>query len=215
MEAPRTLNDDDASAQIAPVLVETDIGLSDRTPEQRAENGRALLREIVETVALFAVIFTLARLTIGNYSILGKSMEPNYYQDERLLVDRVSPRLGFLQRGDIVIAHSPREVETELIKRLIGKPGDEIELRENTVFVNGTALTEPYLPPGADSGPRDATQTKWTLGENEYFLLGDNRSQSQDSRSFGTVQSTNIVGRALIIYYPFDRFQFVQHHDYP
>ncbi len=180
-----------------------------------SENGRELLREIVETVALFAVIFTLARLTIGNYSILGRSMEPNYYQDERLLVDRITPRLGFLDRGDVVIAHSPREADTELIKRLIGKPGDTVELRENRIYVNGTALEEPYLPDGADSGPRDKQQAQWTLGENEYFLLGDNRSQSADSRSFGTIQSSNIVGRALLVYFPFDRFQFVKHHDYP
>ena len=115
------------------------------TAQSASVMGAAILREIVETVALFAVIFTLARMTIGNYSIIGQSMEPNYHETQRLLVDRVSPRLGWLQRGDIVIVHSPVQEDIELIKRLIGKPGDTIELRDNRVLVNGEALDEPYL----------------------------------------------------------------------
>ena len=112
----------------------------------KAATSRAILREIVETVALFAIIFTVARFSIGNFIIIGQSMEPNYHQDQRLLVDRISPMLGWLQRGDVVILHSPNE-EIDLIKRLIGQPGDTIELRDNQVYVNGQRLAEPYLPP--------------------------------------------------------------------
>ena len=174
--------------------------------------SRTILREIVETIALFALVFTVARVAIGNYSILGQSMEPNYHQEERLLVDKVTPRLFGLNRGDIVIVHSPAQ-DIELIKRLIGKPGDTIELRDNRVFVNGEVLNEPYLPPGANSGPTRET-SKWTLGENEYFIMGDNRSFSQDSRVFGPVKIENIIGRALVLYWPFNNLQIVQHYNY-
>lgn len=181
--------------------------------EASAASGAAILREIVETVALFAVIFTLARMTIGNYAIIGRSMEPNYHESERLLVDRIAPRVGWLERGDVVIVESPSEKGIELIKRLIGVPGDVIELRDGRVVVNGTALEEPYLPPGADSGPRSGAAA-WTLGEDQYFIMGDNRSFSQDSRMLGPVGSELIVGRALIVYWPFENRAIVRHAEY-
>ncbi len=203
----------------APVAPEDASGLENAAKSETdllnsGESGRAILREIVETVALFAVIFTLARMTIGNYSIVGQSMEPNYQENQRLLVDRVSPRLDWLRRGDVIIVRSPDDGNTELIKRLVGRPGDQIELRDNRVVVNGQVLEEPYLAPGADSGPRDAARSEWTLGADEYFVMGDNRRFSKDSRLFGPVGSGNIAGRALVVYWPFEKFQFVKHHEY-
>jgi len=180
--------------------------------EPRGSASRAILREIVETVALFVVVFTIARFAIGNYSILGQSMEPNYREDQRLLVDKITPHLFGYNRGDIVIVHSPMQ-DIELIKRLIGKPGDTIELRDNRVYVNGEPLNEPYLPPNANSGPTRG-DFKWTLGTDEYFIMGDNRSFSQDSRSFGPVSADRIVGRALLLYWPLSDLHFVQHYAY-
>jgi len=181
-------------------------------PENKGVAGRAILREIVETVALFAIVFVIARFAIGNYSILGQSMEPNYHQDERLLVDKVTPRAFGFNRGDIVIVHSPIQ-DIELIKRLIGRPGDTIELRDNSVYVNGKPLNEPYLPLNANSGPT-REQSKWALGPDQYFIMGDNRSFSQDSRAFGPVASSNIVGRALILYWPIKEAHLVDHYTY-
>lgn len=176
--------------------------------------GRAVLREIVETIALFAVIFTIARVTIGNFIIIGQSMEPNYHEQQRLLVDRVSHTLGWLQRGDVVILHSPDE-PIDLIKRLIGLPGDVVEIRDNHVFVNGVQLNEPYLPADADTGRGLAEgRSTWTLGPNEYLMMGDNRSASKDGRYFGPVTYDKLIGRALVVYYPFKDFTVVQHHKY-
>lgn len=200
-----------APAEASPAQVEMPAPADAQVPEP-AHTGRIILREIAETVALFAIVFTVARFAIGNYSIVGQSMEPNYHQDQRLLVDKVMPRLVGYNRGDIVIVHSPNQ-PIELIKRLIGKPGDTVELRDNRVFVNGEALNEPYLPPGASSGPQSGSAS-WTLGEDEYFIMGDNRTHSQDSRSFGPVKSENIVGRALVLYWPFSDAQVVQHFAY-
>ncbi len=180
--------------------------------QNKGASGRAVLREIVETVALFAIVFAVARFAIGNYSILGQSMEPNYHQDQRLLVDKVTPQVFGYSRGDIVIVHSPSQ-DIELIKRLIGKPGDTIELRDNIVYVNNQPLNEPYLPPNANSGPTRETTT-WTLGPDQYFIMGDNRSFSQDSRVFGAVGASNIVGRALVLYWPLKDAHLVQHSAY-
>jgi signal peptidase I len=179
--------------------------------------GKAVLREIVETVVLFAVIFTVARFAIGNFIIIGTSMEPNYHEDQRLLVDRLAPKLGWLQRGDVVVLHSPSQDEPtiDLIKRLIGLPGDTIEIRDNQIFVNGAVLPEPYLPAGADtSRGLPGGQSQWVLGPGEYLVLGDNRSASKDGRYFGPVNDSLLIGRALVVYYPFSDFRLVQHHKY-
>lgn len=183
-----------------------------------AQIGRAVLREIVETIALFAVIFTVARVTVGNFIIIGQSMEPNYHEQQRLLVDRVSHTLGWLQRGDVVILHSPdvdEPIPIDLIKRLIGLPGDVVEIRDNHVFINGQQLNEPYLPADADTGRNlPEGRSTWTLGADEYLMMGDNRSASKDGRYFGPVKYDNLIGRALIVYYPFKDFTVVQHHTY-
>ncbi len=179
--------------------------------------GKAVLREIVETVVLFAVIFTVARFAIGNFIIIGTSMEPNYHEDQRLLVDRIAPMLGWLQRGDVVVLHSPSQDEPtiDLIKRLIGLPGDTIEIRDNKILVNGTELPEPYLPAGADtSRGLPGGQSQWILGPGEYLVLGDNRSASKDGRYFGPVNNSHLIGRALVVYYPFSDFHLVQHYKY-
>lgn len=184
------------------------------TPTEQQEQvrglGRGALREIIETIALFAIVFVLARAMIGNYSILGQSMEPNYHENQRLLVDKVTPYLFGYNRGDIVIARSPVQ-DIELIKRLVGKPGDVVEIRGSHVFVNGHMLDEPYLPPGVTTEPTRAA-TSWILGEDEYFLLGDNRTFSQDSRAFGPVPASHLVGRAWLLYWPLSDLHLVQHY---
>ena len=206
---------ENAEPEAQPVALNQSTYSTQSVEETRnAHVGRAVLREIVETIALFAVIFTIARVTIGNFIIIGQSMEPNYHQDERLLVDRISPTLGWLQRGDVIILHSPRE-SIDLIKRLIGLPGETVEIHDNHVFVNGAQLDEPYLPPNADtSRGLENGRSSWTLGSDEYLVMGDNRSASSDGRYFGPVNTANLIGRALLVYYPFKNFMVVKHHKY-
>jgi signal peptidase I len=212
-EMPLTAPDAAASETRAPnPLIET--APINKPSTANSQIGRAVLREIVETIALFAVIFTVARVTIGNFIIIGQSMEPNYHQEQRLLVDRISPALGWLQRGDVIILHSPDE-PIDLIKRLIGLPGDTVEIHDNHVFVNGQQLNEPYLPPDADTGRGLAEgRNTWTLAADEYLMMGDNRSASKDGRYFGPVKYEKLIGRALLVYYPFKDFTVVQHHKY-
>ncbi len=162
------------------------------------DNVRLLLREIVETVVLALLIFSLIRVVVQNFRIEGFSMEPNLHQGQYLIVNKAVYRwMHEPERGDIVVFEYPRAPDRDFIKRVIGLPGETVEVRDGTVFINGVMLDEPYLSEHtrANVAPR-------TLGPGEYFVLGDNRDNSSDSRSWGPLPQENIIGKAWISYWP-------------
>jgi signal peptidase I len=130
-----------------------------------------------------------------------------------VLVDKLTPRLDVYKRGDIVVFTPPNDWapddQTPFIKRVIGVGGDEVEIRDGLVYVNGTALEEPYLfadAPGDPPQPTVAGQDSWVIPAGELFLMGDHRANSADSRSFGPVPIANIIGRAWLRYWPINVF---------
>lgn len=155
------------------------------------------LRELVETLLLTLVIFLLIRFGVQNFRIEGYSMEPNFHDGEFLLVNKVVYMLHPPERGDVIVLMYPPVPSRDFIKRVIGLPGDRIEIVNGKVYVNGELLDEPYpLNEGSYSyGPV-------TVGEGEYFVLGDNRNNSSDSHSWGMLPGRNIVGKAWIFYWP-------------
>jgi len=155
-----------------------------------------LLREIVDTAILTAVVFLLVNAATSRFQIESVSMQPSLFEGERLIVDKISYRLGAPQRGDIVVFTIVGEPK-DLIKRVIGLPGDTIEIAEGVVYIDGLRLDEPYVE--LRSG--DAYSAR-KLGTDEYFVMGDNRGNSRDSRVFGPIQLSSIVGRAWLIYWP-------------
>lgn len=176
-----------------------------------------LLRELLETAVLIGLVYTLVNLASVRFYIEGPSMQPNFYAGQFLIVSRVHYLLAEPQRGEIVVFDPPgddNQVDDPLlIKRLIGLPGDTVELRDGQVYINGVALNEPYLKePCQGSRCRDAV---WQLGANEYFLMGDNRNNSRDSRVFGPVTRDRIVGEAIIRYWPPSDWGIVIHYRYP
>lgn len=159
-------------------------------------------REILSTVFMMIAIFALVELATPRFYVDGRSMEPNFEDGQRLIVSRVNYLFIQPQRGDIVVFNKPRSPVTEspLIKRVIGLPGDTVSIRDAQVILNGVPLDEPYI-----NEPCTAYSCKdgdWELGPNEYFVMGDNRNHSNDSRSFGTIHLENIIGEALIRYWP-------------
>ncbi len=166
-----------------------------------------LLREIIETALLTAIIFLVVNAVIGRFRIESVSMQPNLYEGEYVIVDKVSYSLRGPQRGDIIVFE--KVGQPDLIKRVIGLPGDTVEVRNTQVFVNGTALDEPYIanPPNYAFGPVQVEPGR-------YFVLGDNRSNSSDSHVWGTVSGDTIVGKAWIIYWPPPNWQIVPHYSY-
>ncbi len=169
------------------------------TTAETATNWRALAREFAETIVLTLLIFLIMRALVQNYRIEGYSMEPNLHEQQYLIVNKVAYYLGEPERGDIVVFEYPYGPETDYIKRVIGVPGDTVECRPNEILVNGQVINEPYNP-----NPWTYTCVEQTMGEDEYFVLGDNRSQSSDSHKWGAVERKFIIGKAWISYWPID-----------
>lgn len=163
---------------------------------------RHLLGETLETIVMIALLVTLVNLACGRFVVDGSSMAPNFETGQFILVSRVHYLIEEPQRGDIIVFHYPNGPEDDYIKRVIGTPGDVIELRDQQVYVNGTMLSEPYI--NEPCTPRACPDRTWDLGANEFFVMGDNRNHSTDSRSFGPVERRFIVGEALLRYYPIE-----------
>jgi signal peptidase I len=158
------------------------------------------LREVLETILpavliAFLINFFLAQAT----QVHGQSMEPTLHSDQRLVVEKVSYRFHGPRRGDVIVLKSPQQSSELLIKRVIGLPGEAVEIRQGRVYINGEEWDEPYLErsPGGNWGPIIVPPL-------HVFVLGDNRSFSNDSRAFGMVPIENIVGRAWVSYWPFN-----------
>ena len=167
----------------------------------------SLLREIIETVLLTAIIFLIVNTATGRFRIEGQSMEPNLHDGEYVLIDKVSYVLHPPERGDVVVLLRPGE--KDFIKRIIGLPGDTVEIKNGQVLVNGIVLDEPYIaePTRQNVGARQ-------VEPNRYFVMGDNRNNSSDSRSFGTIAAQDIVGRAWIVYWPPSAWGGIPHYTY-
>ncbi len=189
---------------------------------------KAALRDIFETLILTAVIFLIVQSVVKNFKVEGTSMEPTLHDNEFLLVDKavywsVNPAAAqrffpnakveegtgrvYLfhgpQRGDIIVFRYPHDPSRDFIKRVIGLPGDVVEVRNEHVYVNGRALVEPYIL----AAPR-YTMAPVRVPPGQYFVLGDNRNDSSDSHVWGTVPWYDIVGQAWVSYWPLGDWQF-------
>lgn len=131
-------------------------------------------------------------------------MEPTFYTDDHIFVSKLTYKLRPIQRGDVVVTHSPRNPDIELIKRVIGLPGDKLLFREGSVYLNGMLLQEKYLAddtPVWDGGYIKEDQAI-TIPPESLFIMGDNRPRSSDSREFGPIPTSSVVGHVFFRYYP-------------
>lgn len=155
------------------------------------------VRAFVETI-IFPIIFALLIIHfVGQASVVhGQSMEPNLHTDQRLIIEKISYRFYSPERGEIVVLNVD-DSDLPLIKRVVGLPGETIQIQNNQVFINGRLLDEPYLPatPQQSYGPIE-------IPSDHLFVMGDNRLHSRDSRSFGPVPINQIVGRAWLSIWP-------------
>jgi signal peptidase I len=156
-----------------------------------------VLRDVIETMLLVAIAFLVINALIGRFRIEQVSMEPNLHEGEYVIVDKVSYSLRPPERGEIVVLKNPSPSAPDLIKRIVGLPGETVEVRSEGVYINGQPLSEPYV-----QQPMGTIQAAVTLAADQYFVMGDNRGNSQDSRYFGSRPIGDIVGRAWIIYWP-------------
>ncbi|MBA7692052.1 Signal peptidase IB [subsurface metagenome] len=158
---------------------------------------KAFLREIVITLAIAAVIIIAFTVSVQTFGVYMSSMEPSFYEGQRLLVNKAAYIFGDPQRGDVAIFHAPGNRQGDYIKRVIARPGDTVEVKDGAVYVNGFKLDEPYIksPPGY-------TLEEQKIPENMYFVLGDNRNNSDDSHSGWLVPRQNMIGKAWLSVWP-------------
>lgn len=179
------------------------------TPRVRLPRPRlrrpSLLRELLNNVFFIAAALILSEIAFPRSSISGPSMQPNLWAGQHLLISRVDYLFGDPQFLDIAVFDPPDASDDMLIKRVIGVPGDIIEIRDLLVYRNGVLLEEPYFV-NKPCEPVKCPNRTWTLGEDEYFMMGDNRNHSNDSRAFGPISRERIVGKALWRYLPLDQF---------
>ncbi|MYC31033.1 MAG: signal peptidase I [Chloroflexi bacterium] len=182
----------------------------------------AVVREILEALALAIVVFILIQASAQNFRVEGSSMAPTLEGQQYLLVNKLayfnfdverfsriipfwkvdkssesrpfrSPRFG-----EIIVFRFPGEPKRDFVKRVIGLPGDRIEIVDGRVAINGAVYSEPYV-----NGPFSTNMASITMKEGEYFVMGDNRAHSNDSRSWGPVPEKNVVGKVWLVYWPF------------
>lgn len=164
------------------------------------------LSEAVETVVPAVLIALLINLFLAQATrVYGQSMEPNLHSDQRLVVEKLSYNFHVPQRGDIVVLKVPNTGSGLLIKRVIGLPGEKVEIKNGRVHINDRPLEEPYL---SHQSQRDMTAI--VVPPEHVFVLGDNRGFSNDSRSFGPVPLDHVVGRAWFSYWPLDQIGFLE-----
>jgi signal peptidase I len=172
-------------------------------PELNFEKRYRLLREIIETIVLTLLMFLVIRFAIQNFNVDGTSMEPNLHNTELILVDKWTYLFHPPARGDVIVFVAPPHPDMDYVKRVIGLPGDVITIRNTTVIVDGVTLNETYVAPqnqGNLFAYKNITNLKVPPGD--YFVLGDNRAVSSDSRDWGFVPQANIIGRAAFVYWP-------------
>ncbi len=160
---------------------------------------------LVKSFDIVLVVGLIFRaLVIQPFVVDGVSMEPNFHDKEALLVDKITYKFREPQKGEVTIFQAPQKPSEDYIKRIVATPGETVIITNGKVFINGYLLEEPYLSNGTQTQTSENIFRK-TLKPNEYFVMGDNRSNSSDSREWGVVPKVNIIGRALIAIYPFNQ----------
>ncbi len=163
-----------------------------------------ILREVLITIILALIIFFAARATIQTYIVVMTSMEPSFHEGQRLVVNKVVYIFGEPERGDVVVFRAPNQEHDDFIKRVIALPGDTVEVKNGAVYINGVRLDEPYI-----KSPPSYNMAEMKVPEDSYFVLGDNRNNSNDSHYGWLLPRENIIGKAWLSTWPPDNWGLV------
>jgi signal peptidase I len=179
-------------------------------PLASSPRQKSFLRDTLEIVFLALVLYVVIQYAVQTVHVLGSSMYATLHDNDLLVASKISYKLHPPQRGDIVVFKPPDEASRDFIKRIIALPGERIHITKGVVYINGQVLREPYLP------------EKWTYNDNwpasgqdqlippdQYFVMGDNRNHSSDSRTFGPIELNSILGKAEIRIWPLGELGFL------
>ena len=173
----------------------------------------AFILDFIETIVVSLAIFAVVYLFLFQpHQVDGRSMEPNFHDKEYILTDKISYRFGEPKRSDVVVFHSPQDERIDFIKRIIGVPGDSLQIKGGYLYINGTKIEENYInDPGQVAQGRFLKEgAKVDVPAGQFFVMGDNRLHSSDSREWGFVTRDEIVGRAFFRYWPVAQFGVLQ-----
>ena len=161
-------------------------------------------RELIEDVILAVVLYFAIDFCIGRFRVENVSMETTFTEGELVMVNKLNYKFSEPRRGDVVIFHAPTEPGKDYIKRLIGLPGDHIEIKDSQLYINGEAVEEPWLHEAIEY------EGEWDVPEGQYFVLGDNRNHSSDSHVWGCVPRENLIGNAFFRYWPLSHISVIK-----
>ena len=177
-------------------------------PDESSKSSQSLkqfLVDLLETIVLAVVLFFAINAVSARVRVDGFSMLPTLQDGEYVLVNRMAYRNDLPVRGDIIVFVSPQSPDLDLIKRVIGLPGDTVKISNGKVQVNGQMLNEPYI------AAAPIYNGEWNVPEGNLFVLGDNRNDSSDSHAWGLLPLENVIGKAILIYWPIPEWNFIQH----
>lgn len=182
-------------------------------PRKIAAIGMDFLETVVVALSIFVVVYLFL---IQPHEVKGSSMEPTFHNNEYILTDKISYRFADPQRGDIIIFKAPNNPEVDYIKRIIGIPGDRVKIDGGEVYINDQRLDERYITETTILIPggllREGIQI--TIVPDTFFVMGDNRTHSSDSREFGPIDRSSIIGRAFVRYWPLNVFGIIHSFNY-
>jgi len=206
----------DAEYKAQPEMSEMDKMMTE-SPKTANTGPLAFVVEIVKVGLIALVIILPVRyFLIKPFYVNGASMEPTYYNREYLIIDEISYRFNLPQRGDVIVFRYPEDRSQFFIKRIIGLPGERVVIKNGDVMIyndentDAMVLREPYL----SDDTKTVIDTDATMAADEYFVLGDNRNESLDSRRFGKLNKKDIIGRTWLRGWPIDRIGILSHYKY-
>lgn len=174
-------------------------------PSQDIQSVKRFFVDLLETIVLAVVLFFAINTVSARVRVDGFSMVPTLQNGEYVLVNRLAYRNSLPERGDIIVFESPQVSDLDLIKRVIGLPGDTVRISGGQVWVNDQVLDEPYI------AAAPVYNNTWNVPEGNLFVLGDNRNDSSDSHAWGFLPIENVIGKAILIYWPIPEWNLIRH----
>jgi signal peptidase I len=183
--------------------------LPEPIPEEKVEktNWKQFFFDLIETLLLAVVLYLGINAVSARVRVDGFSMVPTLQDGEYVLVSKLAYKIGEPNHGDIIVFRYPGEPPQDLIKRIIGLPGDSVQVTGSVVYVNGQPLVEPYI------AASPVYQGQWDVPQGYLFVLGDNRNDSSDSHAWGLLPIDNVIGKALLIYWPPPEWKAISHYE--
>ena len=179
--------------------------LEQSEPSLESQSVKRFFIDLLETIVLAVVLFFAINAVSARVRVDGFSMVPTLQDGEYVLVNRLAYRNKLPERGDIIVFRSPQANDLDLIKRVIGLPGDTVTISDGIVRVNAQALDEPYI------AAAPIYNGEWSVPEGNLFVLGDNRNDSSDSHAWGLLPVENVLGKAILIYWPIPEWNLIDH----